>query len=114
MNYNDYLDKILTNIFRNELLKNTYRNENRKYTAKEVKDFGKVYYQEDNTVLKIGNDTFVAVPEKGDKFDAEKGLLICVAKAMGLTTTDILKLKDNAVHKNSKKKKKVVKQDKAK
>lgn len=63
----------------------------KKCNEKLIKE-GKVIYQDKNTILKIGNQTYIAKPEKGDKFDAEKGLLICMMKAVGFTTSDFLEL----------------------
>jgi hypothetical protein len=64
----------------------------KKHTAEEIVYNGKVYQQGKRTVLKVGNDVFMSEPEKGEKFDAEKGLLICIVKAMGMKTTDFLYL----------------------
>ena len=75
----------------------------KKYTADEIVYDGKVYQQGRRTVLKVGNDVFMSEPEKGEKYDAEKGLLICLIKAMGMNITDFLYLSKSA--KNTTKKK---------
>lgn len=79
-----------------------------KYPASQLVKFGKVYFQNKRTVLKIGEDVFMSTPEKGEKYDPEKGLLICLMKAMGMTTSDFLKLYERAkdVSKKTKKKQK--------
>ena len=62
----------------------------------DIKKYGKVIYQDTTTVLKVKDEVFIAKPEKGEKFDPEKGLLICILKAVGITTSDFLRLKDTA------------------
>lgn len=84
------------------------------YQSGTIKAQGKIIHQDDTTILKIGDSKFIARPEVGEKYDAEKGVLICIAKAMGLTTTDILSLCENAIVKKSKQKANVIKQDKKK
>ena len=55
------------------------------------------------TIMKFGDKKFVSRPEKGERYDKEKGVLMCLAKAMGYSTSDILKMADNAkVFKNKK------------
>lgn len=68
----------------------------RKWKPEEIVKHGKVFYQDKRTVLRIGDDVFMSVPEKGEKYDKEKGLLICIMKAMGLSTSDFLKIKENS------------------
>lgn len=75
----------------------------RRYSAREIVYDGKVYQQGKRTVLKVGKDVFMSEPEKGEKYDAEKGLLICLIKAMGMNITDFLYLSKSA--KNTTKKK---------
>lgn len=77
-----------------------------KYSASELVKNGKVYFQNKRTVLKIGEDVFMSTPEKGEKYDPEKGLLICLMKAMGMTTSDFLKLYKRAKDVSKKTKKK--------
>lgn len=77
-----------------------------KYPASQLVKFGKVYFQSKRTVLKIGEDVFMSTPEKGEKYDPEKGLLICLMKAMGMTTSDFLKLYERAKDVSKKTKKK--------
>lgn len=67
-----------------------------KYSAKQIVEHGKVFLQDKRTVLRIGDDVFMSTPEKGEKYDAEKGLLICIMKAMGMSTSDFLKVFENA------------------
>lgn len=69
----------------------------------------KVIFQDDTTILIVNGKKYFAKTEKGEKFDAEKGLLVCLMKCAGLTTTDFLDLM-----KNAKMNKKTVKCDKVK
>lgn len=69
----------------------------------------KVIFQDDTTILIVNGKKYFAKTEKGEKFDAEKGLLVCLMKCAGLTTTDFLDLM-----KNAKMNKKTVKCDKIK
>lgn len=69
---------------------------------KMIADYGEVIFQDKNTILKIGNETYIAKPEKGEVFDKEKGILVCLVKALGLTTTDVIKLLNNSKTKTSK------------
>ena len=64
----------------------------------------KVIYQDDVTVLKTNGKVYTAKPEKGEKFDPEKGLLVCLVKALGMTTSDVLNLYGRAEVKKSKRK----------
>ena len=67
-----------------------------KYSASQIVKHGKVSLQDKRTVLKIDDDVFMSTPEKGEKFDSEKGLLICIMKAMGMSTSDFLKIYENS------------------
>ena len=67
-----------------------------KYSASQLVKHGRVYLQDKRTVLRVGDDVFMSTPEKGEKYDAEKGLLICIMKAMGMSTSDFLKIKENS------------------
>ena len=69
----------------------------------------KVIFQDETTILIVDGKKYFAKPEKGEKFDAEKGLLVCLMKCAGLKTTDFLDLMENA-----KMNKKTVKCDKVK
>lgn len=71
------------------------------------REIEKVIFQ-DNTTILIDNfgDKYIAKPEKGEKFDEEKGLLVCLAKFNGISTTQILSLLDSAIRKTSKNEKK--------
>ena len=42
--------------------------------------------------LRSGGKKYSATPEKGEAFDAEKGVLICLLKMLGVSVTDILKI----------------------
>ena len=68
-----------------------------------------VIFQDDATVLIVDGKKYISKPEKGEKYDAEKGLLVCLMKCAGLTTSDFLGLM-----KNAKVNKKTVKCDKKK
>lgn len=83
-----------------------------KHSANEIVKHGKVYFQGKRTILKIGQDIFMSTPEKDEKFDEEKGLLICIMKAMGMSTTDFLNVYSTA--KTVKEKARSIKQDKTK
>ena len=67
-----------------------------KYSASQIVEHGKVFLQDKRTVLRIGDDVFMSTPEKCEKYDAEKGVLICIMKAMGMSTSDFLKVFENA------------------
>lgn len=84
------------------------------HKAEHIKKHAKVIYQDDVTVLKTNGKVYTSKPEKGDKFDPEKGLLVCLVKALGLTTSDVLDLYGRAVTKKSKRKANIIKQDKKK
>lgn len=80
--------------------------------AEIVREFGRVFVQDGDTVLRVGDRVFKARPESGERYDAEKGLLVCLVKAMGLTTSDVIEMLDKAVVKNSRKKSPAIKRDK--
>lgn len=69
----------------------------------------------DTITLRSAGQKYTAKPEKGETFDAEKGVMICLLKMLGVSTTDILnvteKLKiakdDGKVIKCDKKKKRM-------
>lgn len=64
-----------------------------------------VYVNGNVTTLKVDGKVYHSRPEKGEKFDLEKGILVCLAKYCGWSTTDILKLKENAkIHRKVEKK----------
>lgn len=70
--------------------------------AKDMREYkinnARVVYHNNNTILYWDGEKYTAIPEKGEKFDAEKGLMVCLLKAMGITTSDFLKLYKNAEH----------------
>ena len=64
-----------------------------------------IFVNGDVTTLKVDGKVYHSRPEKGEKFDLEKGILVCLAKSCGWSTTDILKLKENAkIHRKVEKK----------
>lgn len=76
-----------------------------------LKDRAEIYINNGVTVMKVGNNVYKATPEKGERLDVEKGVLVCIAKYCGFSTTDILKLVEKA---NIQKTKKTVKLKKKK
>lgn len=62
----------------------------------------RVVFEGKTTVLITDKGKYIATCEKGDKFDREKGLLVCLAKANGYSTSDILELLENANEKATK------------
>ena len=76
-----------------------------------LKDKAEIYVNNGVTVMKVGNNVYKATPEKGERVDVEKGILVCIAKYCGFSTTDILKLVEKA---NIQKTKKTVKSKKKK
>ena len=64
-----------------------------------------IFVNGDVTTLKVDGKVYHSRPERGEKFDLEKGILVCLAKSCGWSTTDILKLKENAkIHRKVEKK----------
>ena len=53
-----------------------------------IKD-GQVFENGDTIALKVRDKVYTARPEKGDKYDEEKGLMVCLLKAFGIKTKDI-------------------------
>lgn len=76
-----------------------------------LKDRAEIYINNGVTVMKVGDKVYKATPEKGERLDVEKGVLVCIAKYCGFSTTDILKLVEKA---NIQKSKKTVKSKKKK
>lgn len=76
-----------------------------------LRDRAEIYVNNGVTVMKVGNNVYKATPEKGERFDVEKGILVCIAKYCGFSTTDILELVEKA---NIQKTKKTVKSKKKK
>jgi len=60
-----------------------------------------VIFENNHTIIvdNFGN-RYISRPEKGEKFDEEKGLLVALAKYDGHSTTEILELLKGAVRKN--------------
>lgn len=69
----------------------------------------KLIYQDKNTILRVGDKVFMARPESGERFDREKGVMVCLLKALGFSTTDLLDLINTAHTKTTKKSKKTSK-----
>lgn len=63
-------------------------------------------------ILDSEGNRFLSRPEKGEKYDEEKGLLVALAKYDGHSTSEILELLKGAVRKNGNKDKKPVKKKK--
>ena len=72
----------------------------------------RVVFEGKTTVLITDKGKYIATCEKGDKFDREKGLLVCLAKANGYSTSDILELLENANEKATKAEREKAKQRK--
>lgn len=64
-----------------------------------------IYVNNYTTILKRNGKTYTSRPEKGEKFDLEKGIMVCLLKSCGFSTSDILKLVKNAKIQPNKKKK---------
>ena len=77
------------------------------------KDIVKVIFEKDCCIIvyTLGN-RYISRPEKGDKYDKEKGFLVALAKYNGFSTTNIQKLIKGAIVKNADKKCKSKKTDK--
>ncbi len=74
---------------------------------------GQVFENGDTIALKVRDKVYTARPEKGDKYDEEKGLMVCLLKAFGIKTKDIENLLARAKGcGNAKKSVKVVKSGK--
>ena len=68
------------------------------------KTIDKVIYEKEHCiVVDTDGNRYISRPEKGEKFDKEKGLLVALAKYCGFTTTKIQKLMEGAIDKNGKK-----------
>lgn len=68
-----------------------------------LRDRVKIYVNNGVTVMKVGDKVYKATPEKGERLDVEKGVLVCIAKYCGFSTTDILKLVEKAKIQKTKK-----------
>lgn len=49
-------------------------------------------YKKDETILVYNGKVYKSKPEKGEKYDKEKGAMSCLLKALGISTTDIINL----------------------
>ena len=73
----------------------------------EERHIEKVIFENGYTIiLDSEGNRYMSRPEKGEKFDEEKGLLVALAKYDGHTTTEIQELLKGAIRKNAGKKKK--------
>lgn len=68
------------------------------------KCISKVIFEKEYCIIvdNFGN-RYISKPEKGEKYDKEKGLLVALAKYNGFTTTRVQDLIKSAVVKNGKK-----------
>lgn len=74
--------------------------------CKKKNEIKKVIFENNYCIIVDTNgDRYIARPEKGEKFDKEKGLLVALAKYCGFTTTKIHNLLEGAIEKNAKTKK---------
>lgn len=80
---------------------------------KEERRIDRVIFENGVTVIvdNFGN-RYISRPEKGEKYDEEKGLLVALAKYDGHTTSEIQELIKGAVRKNARKNKKGTKKNK--
>lgn len=52
-----------------------------------------IWQSGDRTTLKLSTgETYRARPETGDKYDPEKGVMMCLLKACGISSSDFLKV----------------------
>ena len=74
-------------------------------TRRHTRTIDKVIYEKEHCiVVDTDGNRYISRPEKGEKFDKEKGLLVAsLAKYCGFTTTKIQKLMEGAIDKNGKK-----------
>lgn len=78
--------------------------ENKKY---------RVIYNNPATILYINNKKYISKAHN-EKFDPEKGLLMCIAKANGISHLELKRMIKNATYQNNKQKKGRVKKCKEK
>ena len=61
-----------------------------------VIDIVGIWQSGDRTALKLSNgETYRARPEAGDKYDPEKGVMMCLLKACGISSSDFLEVMKN-------------------
>lgn len=70
------------------------------------KSISQVIFEKDHCIIidNFGN-RYISKPEKGEKYDKEKGFLVALAKYNGFTTSKVHDLIENAVDKDGKNKK---------
>lgn len=72
------------------------RNKSKREQVAPVMQNHQVFVNGNVTTLKIGDKVYTSKPEKGEKFDLEKGILVCLAKANGYSTSDVIYLTKTA------------------
>ena len=97
------MDNGLFNPIRSQYVEFIFGND---FNLKKKKSIDKVVFENNYCIIVYTNgDRYIARPEKGEKFDKEKGLLVALAKYCGFTTTKIHNLLEGAIEKNAKTKK---------
>lgn len=71
-----------------------------------------LYFIDETAMLKVGDQIFLAKPESGERFDAEKGLLVCLLKAIGIRPSEYMEILNRAVFKKTKQEHNEIKCDK--
>ena len=74
----------------------TLRNKSKREKVAPVIQNHQVFVNGNVTILKIGDKVYTSKPEKGEKFDLEKGILVCLAKANDYSTSDVINLTKTA------------------
>ena len=103
----------MLDLFDRMILKSLIEGENFKVSLSKPRNIAKVIIQDKTVVLidTYGNK-YIAKPEKGEKFDEEKGLYVALAKYCGYSTTKVQSLLESAIRKNADKDKKADKNKK--
>lgn len=96
-----------------EMILKSIENSDMLVSRRKFRDY-EVIFHENKTILKKDGEVYIAKCEKGDKFDAEKGLMVVLLKSFGFSTSDILYLLENAHYSKNSKANKVIKCDKKK
>lgn len=97
----------MLDILERMMLQSLLKGDDFKVKLSEPRKIKKVIIQDKAVVVidTYGNK-YIAQPEKGEKFDEEKGLYVALAKYCGFTTTKVQALLESAVRKNANKDKK--------
>ena len=101
MDIDELLNKIFAEIDNSDML----------VRRRKFADF-KIIFQNEKTVLKVGDEVYIAKCEKGEEFDPEKGLMVCLLKYLGISTSDMLYLMSKSNFDKSKYSKSHIKSDK--